>query len=176
MLCLNHIEDRTFISLYKVHFLDYDLKQVQNKVFYKSDKKTCKCKTAPASSYHHLFPAWLTRTLRSNVFCLLLPAETTACYANRQEAPPPPPPLFVEASQALLLLSATLWQMHAARHHRLSRCYRSWFITLLERRIFIYHCPWHVYKPLRDSFQSLPFKLYMCFLIIALFTFVKEIL
>lgn len=89
MLCLNHIEDRTFISLYKVHFLDYDLKQVQNKVFYKSDKKTCKCKTAPASSYHHLFPAWLTRTLRSNVFCLLLPAETTACYANRQEAPPP---------------------------------------------------------------------------------------
>lgn len=90
MLCLNHIEDRTFISLYKVHFLDYDLKQVQNKVFYKSDKKTCKCKTAPASSYHHLFPAWLTRTLRSNVFCLLLPAETTACYANRQEATHPP--------------------------------------------------------------------------------------
>lgn len=38
--------------------------------------------------YHHLLPAWLTRTLRSNVFCLLLPAETTRLYANRQEAPP----------------------------------------------------------------------------------------
>lgn len=61
--------------------------------------------------YHHLFLAWLTRTRRSNVFCLLLPAETTALYANWQEALVLS---LVEASQVLLLL----WQMHAVSHQR----------------------------------------------------------
>lgn len=88
-----------------------------------------------------------------------------------------PRPRFVEASQVLLLLSATLWQMHAASHRTglpLSHSYKRWFNTLLERQIFIYHCPWHVYKALRDSFQSLPSKLHMRYLIIALLTLLRQ--
>jgi len=52
----------------------------------------------------------------------------------------------------------------------LSRCYKSWFDALLERQIFTYHWPWHVYKLLRDSFQSLLPNLYKHHLIIVLFT------
>lgn len=52
-------------------------------------RKLKTCKVALADNvllYHHLFPAQLTRTHRSTVFCLLLPAEMTVLYANRQEA------------------------------------------------------------------------------------------
>lgn len=114
MLWVSFNQTRAFISPHKVHFLDYNLWQIQNKMFCKSDKMTCKWKGAPASSYYHLFAAWLTRTLRSNVFCLLLPAEMTACYENRQEGPLPP--LWRRAKHCCYC--QRLWQMYTVRHHR----------------------------------------------------------
>lgn len=44
--------------------------------------------------------------------------------------------------------------------HCLCWSWESWFNTLQQRRVFIYHWLWHVYKVLRDSFQSLRRKLY----------------
>lgn len=61
----------------------YKKKKVQP---YKGHEKPCKCKTSPVYLYCRLFPAWLTRTRRSNVLWLHLPAEMTASHANRQEA------------------------------------------------------------------------------------------
>lgn len=134
--------------------------------------------SSPASSYHRLPPAWLTRTLRSNVFCRLLPAETTACYANRREANNPFPTPFSPPSRHLpgsepstaVSVSNFLTNARLVRHHRLSHRYRSWLITSPRRWIFIHRRPSHVYKPFRDPFQSHPSKLCMCYLITALFT------
>lgn len=117
MLCISFHRTRAFISPHKVHFLDYNLSQIQSKVFYESDKMACKWKGAPASLYYHLLAAWLTRTLRSNVFCLLLPAETTARYENRQEGPPPS---FLSSWRQAkhCCYCQRLWQMYTVRHHR----------------------------------------------------------
>lgn len=77
-----------------------------SKTFYKADEKMAENLQLQSRScqlvllYYYLFLAWLTRTCRSNVFYLLLPAETTRLC--RQEAPVLS---FVEVSQVLLLLS-----------------------------------------------------------------------